>query len=218
MPLDYKLTADEHLAAAGAFECRRADRRNIRSGARLSAGAGSSRRATLKTIFVTDAPANADLAGATRWEELHAADAQPPEFRPRQRSDVATHRLFLGDRRAAQGLRDDARKLSGAMRGVDVAVSVCARHALSEYYPDQSCDRFHGADFSGRSFAARAVVHLRTLRPEFIREAFTRYKITYMSAGAAGLEESASAACSERFDALPPGKRQHIERTGCGEQ
>ena len=25
------------------------------------------------------------------------------------------------------------------------------------------------------------VVHLRTLRPEYIREAFTRYKITYMA-------------------------------------
>ena len=25
------------------------------------------------------------------------------------------------------------------------------------------------------------VVHLRTLRPEFIREAFTKYKITYMA-------------------------------------
>jgi len=35
-------------------------------------------------------------------------------------------------------------------------------------------------DFWGRSPAA-AVVHLRTLRPEYVREAFANYHITYVS-------------------------------------
>ena len=35
--------------------------------------------------------------------------------------------------------------------------------------------------FIGPFTCGAAVVHLRTMRPEYIREAFTRYKITYMS-------------------------------------
>ena len=35
--------------------------------------------------------------------------------------------------------------------------------------------------FIGPFTCGATVVHLRTLRPEFIREAFTRYKITYMT-------------------------------------
>ena len=35
--------------------------------------------------------------------------------------------------------------------------------------------------FIGPFVCGASVVHLRTLRPEFIRDAFTRYKITYMS-------------------------------------
>ena len=35
--------------------------------------------------------------------------------------------------------------------------------------------------FIGPFVCGATVVHLRTLRPEFIREAFTRYRITYMT-------------------------------------
>ncbi len=35
--------------------------------------------------------------------------------------------------------------------------------------------------FIGPFTCGATVVHLRTLRPEFIREAFTKYKITYMA-------------------------------------
>ena len=50
--------------------------------------------------------------------------------------------------------------------------------------------------FIGPFTCGAAVVHLRALRPEYIREAFTRYKITYMTLGANGPEESASADCA----------------------
>jgi long-chain acyl-CoA synthetase len=53
------------------------------------------------------------------------------------------------------------------------------------------------------------VVHLRTLRPEFIREAFTRYKITYMAVVPLILR-NLERGLRERFAALPPGKRKML--------
>src|SRR5450755_1801157 len=87
VPLDYKLTADEQwqllkhsnaVVLVTEYPIWR----------QLSAAPGRE-AAALKTIFVTDAPANADLGGATRWEGRGGA-AAPPEFRPRTRTDVAT--------------------------------------------------------------------------------------------------------------------------------
>src|SRR6266576_624346 len=60
VPLDYKLTPDEQwqlLKHSGA------------------------------TVLVTEAPANADLSGAKRWEEFHGTG--DPVFVPRKRSDTA---------------------------------------------------------------------------------------------------------------------------------
>jgi long-chain acyl-CoA synthetase len=50
-------------------------------------------------------------------------------------------------------------------------------------------------------------VHLRTLRPEFIREAFTRYKITYMALVPAILK-NLERGLRQRFTELPSGKRK----------
>jgi long-chain acyl-CoA synthetase len=53
------------------------------------------------------------------------------------------------------------------------------------------------------------VVHLRTLRPEFVREAFTRCKITYMSLVPMVLKNLENG-LRERFAALPPMKRKML--------
>jgi long-chain acyl-CoA synthetase len=53
------------------------------------------------------------------------------------------------------------------------------------------------------------VVHLRTLRPEYIREAFTRYKITYMAVVPLILK-NLERGLRERFAALPPAKRRML--------
>ena len=50
------------------------------------------------------------------------------------------------------------------------------------------------------------VVHLRTLRPEYVREAFTRYKITYMAVVPLVLK-NLEKGLRERFAELPPLKR-----------
>jgi long-chain acyl-CoA synthetase len=61
--------------------------------------------------------------------------------------------------------------------------------------------------FIGPFTCGAAVVHLRTLRPEFVREAFPRYKITYMALVPLVLK-NLEKGLRERFAALPPGKRR----------
>jgi long-chain acyl-CoA synthetase len=51
------------------------------------------------------------------------------------------------------------------------------------------------------------VVHLRTLRPEYVREAFVKYKITYVSLVPLVLK-NLQKGLQARFDALAPGKRK----------
>jgi long-chain acyl-CoA synthetase len=60
--------------------------------------------------------------------------------------------------------------------------------------------------FIGPFVCGAAVVHLRTLRPEFVREAFPRYKITYMSLVPLVLK-NLERGLRARFAALPAAKR-----------
>jgi long-chain acyl-CoA synthetase len=60
--------------------------------------------------------------------------------------------------------------------------------------------------FVGPFVCGAAVVHLRTLRPEYVREAFKRYKITYMALVPLVLK-NLQKGLQARFDALPKGKR-----------
>src|SRR5947208_8667874 len=61
--------------------------------------------------------------------------------------------------------------------------------------------------FFGPFTCGAAVVHLRTLRPEYVREAFPKYKITYVSLVPLVLK-NLQKGLQARFDALPPGKRR----------
>ena len=69
----------------------------------------------------------------------------------------------------------------------------------------------HAIDFMGGFImpftGGGTVVHLRTLRPEFIRDAFTRYKITYMAVVPLILT-NLQRGLRERFAALSPMKRR----------
>jgi long-chain acyl-CoA synthetase len=68
----------------------------------------------------------------------------------------------------------------------------------------------HAVDFMvgfiGPFVCGATVVHLRTLRPEFIREAFTRYRITYLCVVPLVLK-NLEGALRERFAKLPPHRR-----------
>ena len=72
-------------------------------------------------------------------------------------------RLFVRHRRAAEGLHDEARQLSRAVRRAHFAVSVRAGISLPQHSADESRDRFHGGILwpvhlrrRGRAFANAA--------------------------------------------------------------
>jgi long-chain acyl-CoA synthetase len=90
--------------------------------------------------------------------------------------------------------------------------------ALTSLYPFAPGMRYlsilptnHAIDFMvgffGPFICGAAVVHLRTLRPEYVREAFVKYKITYVSLVPLVLK-NLQKGLQARFDALAPGKRK----------
>ncbi len=158
----------------------------------------------LKTLLVTEAPPNADLSGARRWEEFRAT--VEPAFIPRQLSDVATIVYSSGT----------GGRPKGCMMTHENYLEQCI--ALTSIYPFAPGVRYlsilptnHAIDFMvgffGPFICGAAVVHLRTLRPEFVREAFPKYKITYVSLVPLVLK-NLQKGLQARFDALPLGKRK----------
>jgi long-chain acyl-CoA synthetase len=90
--------------------------------------------------------------------------------------------------------------------------------ALTSIYPFWPGVRYlsilptnHAIDFMvgffGPFTCGAAVVHLRTLRPEYVREAFPKYKITYVSLVPLVLKNLQSG-LQARFESLPPAKRK----------
>jgi long-chain acyl-CoA synthetase len=90
--------------------------------------------------------------------------------------------------------------------------------ALTSLYPFWPGVRYlsilptnHAIDFMvgffGPFTCGATVVHLRTLRPEYVREAFPKYKITYVSLVPLVLK-NLQKGLQARFDALPSGKRK----------
>jgi long-chain acyl-CoA synthetase len=162
--------------------------------------------ATLCTVLVTEAPANADLARAKRWEEFRSA--HEPAFVQRERQDTACIVYSSGT-----GGRPKGCMLTHG-NYLDQATSVAAT------FPFWPGARYlsiiptnHAIDFMGGFImpftGGGAVVHLRTLRPEFIREAFTRYQITYMAVVPLILK-NLQRGLQERFAALPVMKRRML--------
>src|SRR5246127_3918827 len=86
VPLDYKLTPEEQwqLLAHSSASVLITEYPIWRQ---LSASPGRAVATNVRTVLVTEAPANADLAGATRWEEFRAAGE--PALVARKRSDTA---------------------------------------------------------------------------------------------------------------------------------
>ena len=159
-------------------------------------------------MLVTEAPPGADLAGAQRWEEFRGARA--PEFRPRKRTDTACIVYSSGT----------GGRPKGCVLTHDNYLEQCA--AVTPLCPFWPGARYlsiiptnHAIDFMGGFImpftGGGTVVHLRTLRPEYIREAFTRYKITYMAVVPLILK-NLERGLRERFAALPPAKRRMLER------
>jgi long-chain acyl-CoA synthetase len=206
VPLDYKLTPTEQwqlLKHSGA-ELLITEYGIWRQ---LSASPLRAEAAKLKTVLVTEAPANTDLWGAQRWED--AKGAGQPEFVARNRGDLASIIYSSGT----------GGNPKGCMLTHGNYLEQCT--SLTAWYPFWPGVRYlsilptnHSIDFMvgffGPFVCGAAVVHLRTLRPEFVREAFAKYQITYVTLVPLVLK-NLQKGLQARFDELAPGKRRAFE-------
>jgi long-chain acyl-CoA synthetase len=206
VPLDYKLSAVEHLQllAHSKAEVLIVEYYLWRA---ISQAEGFA-NLVVKKVLVTEAPARADLAGATRWEE--ATGNGDPEFIERDRKETAciVYSTCTGG------------TPKGCVLTHENYLEQCV--ALTSLYPFWPGVRYlsilptnHAIDFMvgfiGPFTCGAAVVHLRTLRPEFVREAFPRYKITYMSLVPMVLK-NLEKGLRVRFAELPSHKRFIFDR------
>jgi long-chain acyl-CoA synthetase len=203
VPLDYKLTPAEHLALLAHSKSRVLI---VEYPIWRALGGADFLATPVETILVTEAPAGADLAAAKRWEECGGERAA--EFRPRKREDAACIVYSSGT----------GGRPKGCVLTHENYLEQCA--AVSPLWPFWPGARYlsiiptnHAIDFMGGFImpftGGGTVVHLRTLRPEYIREAFTRYKITYMAIVPLILK-NLERGLRERFAALPPTKRRML--------
>jgi len=203
VPLDYKLTPAEHWQLLKHSEAKVL----VTEYPIWRQLASASERASVenvKLVLVTEAPANADLVGAQCWEDFRGA--AEPTFVPRERKDVACIVYSSGT----------GGRPKGCMMTHENYLEQCV--ALTSLYPFWPGVRYlsilptnHAIDFMvgffGPLTCGACVVHLRTLRPEFVREAFPKYKITYVSLVPLVLK-NLQKGLQARFDELPAGKRK----------
>jgi long-chain acyl-CoA synthetase len=153
--------------------------------------------------LVTEAPASADLGGALRWEEFRIETE--PTFVSRKRDDWACIVYSSGT----------GGRPKGCVLTHENYLEQCV--ALTKLYPFWPGVRYlsilptnHAIDFMvgffGPFTCGATVVHLRTLRPEYVREAFPKYKITYMALVPLVLK-NLQKGLQAKFDALPKSKR-----------
>jgi long-chain acyl-CoA synthetase len=170
----------------------------------LSAAKGRESAASLRDVLITEAPANVDLAGATRWETVRGDGL--PIFASRARQDAACIVYTSGTGGAAKGcVMTHENYLEQCMALTSLYPFAPGMRYLSILPTNHAVDFMVG--FFGPFICGATVVHLRTLRPEFVREAFTKYKITYVSLVPL-LLKNLRAGLEARFDALAPGKRR----------
>src|SRR6202167_3069758 len=176
VPLDYKLTAAEQLQL---LEHSKAKVLVVEYYLwRAIALTPESHNIKTKLVLVTEAPPGSDLAGAFRWEDFKRKGA--PDFVMRKREDVACIVYSSGT----------GGRPKGCVLTHENYLEQC--RALTAWYPFWPGVRYlsilptnHAIDFMvgfiGPFVCGACVVHLRTLRPEFVRDAFVRYRITYVS-------------------------------------
>jgi long-chain acyl-CoA synthetase len=201
VPLDYKLTAAEHLQLLAHSKAKIlvVEYHLWRA---IMADPGFQNIGT-KIVLVTEAPLGVDLAGAFRWEDFKRKGA--PDFVMRQKDDVACIVYSSGT----------GGRPKGCVLTHENYLEQC--RSLTAWYPFWPGVRYlsilptnHAIDFMvgfiGPFVCGACVVHLRTLRPEFVRDAFVRYRITYVSLVPMILK-SLERGLRAKFDELPSWKR-----------
>jgi long-chain acyl-CoA synthetase len=206
VPLDYKLTAAEHLQLLAHSKAKvlvveyHLWRAIMQAPEFHSIGT--------KIVLVTEAPLGADLAGAFRWEDFKRKGA--PDFVMRQKEDVACIVYSSGT----------GGRPKGCVLTHENYLEQCT--ALTAWYPFWPGVRYlsilptnHAIDFMvgfiGPFVCGACVVHLRTLRPDFVRDAFVRYRITYVSL-VPMIVKNLERGLRAKFDELPSWKRMILNR------
>ncbi|MEQ1506358.1 MAG: AMP-binding protein, partial [Myxococcota bacterium] len=157
-------------------------------------------------VWVSEAPPDADLGRARRWEELpdRAGDTVA-----RTRDDLATIVYSSGTGGRAKGCL------------LTHGVYLAQLEALLDRFPMAPGDRYfsilptnHAIDFMvgfvGPLTCGATVVHQRTLRPELLRFTMARYEVTHMAVVPLLLEAFRKAAV-EKLDALPAWQRSAVD-------
>ena len=206
VPLDYKLSAVEHLALLGHSQAKVLFTEFHLWRAITQAPAFD--KVNTETVLVTEAPGSAGLVNAFRWEDFRRKGA--PEFVPRRREDWASIVYSSGT----------GGQPKGCVLTHENYLEQCA--SLTKLYPFWPGVRYlsilptnHAIDFMvgflGPFVCGATVVHLRTLRPEFVRDAFVRYRITYLSLVPMVLK-NLERGLRSKFDELPPARRWILDR------
>jgi long-chain acyl-CoA synthetase len=176
VPLDYKLTPAEHLQLLAHS---RAKFMVIEYHLwRAITQDPEFKNHKVKIVLVTEAPPSADLRGGYRWEEFRRKGE--PILISRKRHDPACIVYSSGT----------GGRPKGCVLTHENYIEQCK--SLTAWYPFWPGVRYlsilptnHAIDFMvgfiGPFVCGACVVHLRTLRPEFVRDAFVRYRITYVS-------------------------------------
>src|ERR1700688_4407575 len=206
VPLDYKLTAAEQLQLLAHSKAKVliVEYHLWRA---ITQSPDFQRIAT-KIVLVTEAPLGTDLAGAFRWEDFKRKGA--PDFVMRQKDDVACIVYSSGT----------GGRPKGCVLTHENYLEQC--RALTAWYPFWPGVRYlsilptnHAIDFMvgfiGPFVCGACVVHLRTLRPEFVRDAFVRYRITYVSL-VPMIVKNLERGLRAKFDELSGGKRFLLQR------
>jgi len=176
VPLDYKLSASEHLQLLAHSQAKFMVIEYHLWRAITQDPEFKNHR--VKIVLVTEAPPSADLRGGYRWEEFRRKGE--PLLISRKRQDPACIVYSSGT----------GGRPKGCVLTHENYLEQCK--SLTAWYPFWPGVRYlsilptnHAIDFMvgfiGPFVCGACVVHLRTLRPEFVRDAFVRYRITYVS-------------------------------------
>src|SRR5882724_2536660 len=205
VPLDYKLTAAEQLQLLAHCKAKIAIVEFYLWRAMMESPEVKNLKAL---VLVTEAPLSADLGSGFRWEDFRRKG--DPVFVPRKREDVACIVYSSGT----------GGRSKGCVLTHENYLEQCT--SLTAWYPFWPGVRYlsilptnHAIDFMvgfiGPFVCGACVVHLRTLRPEFVRDAFVRYRITYVSLVPMVLK-NLERGLRAKFDELPRGKRFVLDR------
>src|SRR5580765_2864166 len=201
VPLDYKLTPEEHLQLLAHSSAKFLIVEYHLWRAISQSPEFKSHK--VKIVLVTEAPPTAQLNGGYRWEEFRRKGEPNVVTRTRDDSACIVYSSGTGGRP------------KGCVLTHGNYLEQCK--SLTAWYPFWPGVRYlsilptnHAIDFMvgfiGPFVCGACVVHLRTLRPEFVRDAFVRYRITYVALVPMILK-NLERGLRAKFDELPPWKR-----------